>query len=82
LRILEEQLPDDGTFILGAQTGHVYRVSGGAPLYAGPFTTFGGTSPVVVDQVAIDRAGSGGTWDHLAKPARAGAAVTATLLLG
>jgi hypothetical protein len=58
--------PADGTFIQGAQTGQVYRIAGGAPIYVSTWSAFGGAQPtVVVDQVAIDSAGQPGVWSHL-----------------
>ncbi|MFY1631661.1 hypothetical protein ACN27F_34320 [Solwaraspora sp. WMMB335] len=61
--------PADGTFIVGGQTGQVYRTAGGAPLYVFSWVLDDGSQPtVVVDQDAIDNAGSGGAgspWSHL-----------------
>ncbi|MFY1631659.1 hypothetical protein ACN27F_34350 [Solwaraspora sp. WMMB335] len=61
--------PADGTFIVGGQTDQIFRVAGGAPLYVSSWVPFGGPQPtVVVDQDAIDNAGSGGAgspWSHL-----------------
>jgi hypothetical protein len=52
--------PADGTFVVGAQRGEVYRFAGGAPLYVSTWTPFGGAQPtVVVDLAALDSAGSG-----------------------
>ena len=60
------QSPADGTFVLGAQRGEVYRIVGGAPVYVSTWTAFGGAqSTMAVDQAAIDMAGSGGVWNHL-----------------
>lgn len=51
--------PADGTFITGGQSGQVFRIAGGAPLYVSTWSAFGGQQPTtVVDQYAIDRAGS------------------------
>jgi surface antigen len=63
--------PTNGTFLRGGQTREVYRVVGGAPVFVDSWTAFGGTQPTtLVDQLAIDRAGSGGRWNHLlARPA-------------
>jgi surface antigen len=63
--------PAEGTFIKGAQRGEVYRIAGGAPVAVTTWTPFGGVKPfVTVDQVAIDRAGTGGHYNRLsAKPA-------------
>ena len=56
----------DGTFIRGAETGQVYEVAGGAPVFVSTWSTFGGIQPyVLVNQAAIEHAGSGGSYDHL-----------------
>ena len=58
--------PADGTFVVGAQRGEVYRFVGGAPLYVLSWAPFGGAQPVTaVDVVALDNAGAGGVWDHV-----------------
>jgi hypothetical protein len=58
--------PADGTFVLGAQRGEVYRFAGGAPVYVSTWAAFGGVQPTMtVDQAAIDKAGSGGVWNHV-----------------
>ena len=58
--------PQEGAFIKGAQRNEVYRIAGGAPVIVTTWTPFGGPrATVVVDQTAIDRAGSGGVWNHL-----------------
>jgi surface antigen len=64
-------LPANGTFIRGGQRGEVYRVVGGAPIFVSTWSAFGGPQPyTTVDQMAIDRAGAGGQWNHLrARPA-------------
>ena len=60
------QSPADGTFVLGAQRGEVYRFAGGAPVYVSTWAAFGGAQPTMtVDQAAIDKAGSGGVWNHV-----------------
>lgn len=66
------QTPADGTWI-ASRTGEVYRVVGGAPVYA-PDQWWKQLrprpEPIVVSQEAIDRAGEAGPWAHLlAKPA-------------
>jgi len=59
-------VPRDGTFLSAAETGHVYVVAGGAPVYVSTWTTFGGAQPVVgVNQATVDRAGQGTYWNHL-----------------
>ena len=60
------QVPANGTFIRGAQSGEVYVIAGGAPIYVSTWSAFGGLQPFTnVDQVAIDNAGNGGLWSHL-----------------
>src|SRR5581483_5259797 len=52
--------PADGTFIRGAETGRVYRVAGGAPLYISDWAPFGGSQPnVAVSQWSIDNGARG-----------------------
>ncbi len=59
--------PAGGTFIKGAARGELYRIAGGAPVHVTSFTAVGGTYPyVVVDQLAIDRAGLTRASGHLA----------------
>jgi surface antigen len=61
--------PADGTLVRGLQRQEVYRIAGGAPVYVHAWANIGsGTiQPTVgVDIAAIDRAGSGGQWNHLA----------------
>src|SRR5450631_983143 len=58
--------PADGTFVAGGQRGEVYRMVGGAPLYVSTWGAYGGAKPfTTIDQVAIDKAGAGGVWNHL-----------------
>jgi hypothetical protein len=58
--------PANGTFITSGQTGDVYRVAGGAPIYVSSWGPFGGSQPyTVVDQAVIDNASGGGIWKHL-----------------
>lgn len=61
----------DGTFIRGAQRGEVYRMAGGAPIFVSAWANVGGTKGyTTVDQVAIDKAGSGGAYNRMrAQPA-------------
>ena len=60
------QTPTDGTFLRGSQTGQIYRIAGGAPLYVSSWGAVGGAQPVTnVDQAALDNAGGGGLWNHL-----------------
>ncbi len=56
----------DGTFVRTVETGQVYEVAGGAPVFVSTWSTFGGSQPyVLVNQAAVDQAGSGGIWDHM-----------------
>jgi hypothetical protein len=57
----------DGTIVRGLETGQVYVVAGGAPIYLSTWATFGGVQPFVnVNQAALANAGAGGYWNHLA----------------
>lgn len=59
-------VPSEGTFLRGAQRGEVYRVVAGSPVYVASWAGVGGSKPTMtVDQVAIDRAGSGGAYNRL-----------------
>src|SRR5450631_3199615 len=59
--------PADGTFVAGGQRGEVYRFAGGAPLYVSSWNALGGPQPVIaMNQAAIDKAGAGGPWNHVA----------------
>jgi CHAP domain len=70
--------PANGTFVTGAQRGEVYRFAGGAPFYVSTWTPFGGVqSTVTIDQVAIDKAGTGGAFNHLSYRPADGTFVTA-----
>lgn len=65
LATLPATLPD-GTFIKGAQRGEIYRMAGGAAVYVSAWANVGGSKAyTVVDQVAIDRAGSGGAYNRI-----------------
>jgi hypothetical protein len=56
----------DGTIVSSVETGQVYVVAGGAPVYVSTWATFGGPQPSVgISQAAIDRAGAGGVWNHM-----------------
>lgn len=58
--------PAEGTFLIGKSSGGVFRVAGGSPQWVDSWTPFGGRkSTVPVDDAAIERAGSGGDWNHL-----------------
>jgi surface antigen len=59
-------LPADGTFVVGAARGEVYRFAGGAPLYVSSWDRFGGPQPTItVDDAALDNAGAGSVWNHV-----------------
>ena len=61
--------PSDGTFLRGATTNRIYRVSAGVAHRVTSWTRYGGVQPTTwVPQVSIDRAGTGGSYDHLRKP--------------
>src|SRR5206468_11642851 len=52
--------PADGTFIAGHDSGRVYRVAGGAPVYINSWDALGGSHPVVeVTQWTIDNGSLG-----------------------
>ncbi len=58
--------PADGSVVTGAQTGRVYVVRDGRPVYVSDWAELGGPRvTTVVDQVAVDRAGAPGSWRHL-----------------
>jgi hypothetical protein len=57
--------PLDGIFIRGVQTGRVYRIVGGAPVYVSNWTCVGGEQPTQpVDQQAINQVNVG-SWAYL-----------------
>ena len=58
--------PADGTFVRATNTGAVYRIAGGAPVYVSKWSAVGGPQTTVdIDSAAVDRAGSGAAFDHL-----------------
>ena len=58
--------PRTGTFLVGAATSRIYRVSQGIATYVPSWDPYGGPQPTVtVDQAALDNAGTGGAWNHL-----------------
>jgi hypothetical protein len=58
--------PKKGTFLQGGSTGWIYRVSNGVASYVPSWAPYGGPQPtVVVDQAALDNAGTGGVWNRL-----------------
>jgi hypothetical protein len=60
------QVPADGTFLVGRPGGKVYRVHDGVAVYVPSWAPYGGPQPTVaITQPTIDRAGSGGVYDHL-----------------
>lgn len=55
-------------FVIGAQNGHVYKLTGGAPTHVSTWKIWGGAQPVTqLDQRAIDLAGGTGHWRYLRK---------------
>ncbi|MBI1376374.1 MAG: CHAP domain-containing protein [Frankiales bacterium] len=68
--------PVDGTVLRSAQTKAVYVVRSGVAQYFGATTAADlSSTPVTIDQNAIDNAGLPGSWSHLASsPARVGLA--------
>lgn len=59
--------PADGTVVWAWQSGEVYRFAGGAPLYVTTFDAIGvPASMLSVDLAALDMAGQGGAWGHVA----------------
>jgi hypothetical protein len=60
-------VPADNTLIESFGTGHIFVVAGGAPLKVSSLADIGSPAqtPVFVDQVALDKAGSGGFYNHL-----------------
>ncbi len=58
--------PTDGTFIRTPDTGAVYRLAGGAPIYVSNWAAVGGGSPTVnVDPMAVARAREVQFYNHL-----------------
>jgi GH25 family lysozyme M1 (1,4-beta-N-acetylmuramidase) len=59
--------PLDGTWLRGAETGQVYRVAGGAPVYISSFAPFHGppSTLVTIGQPDLDRAGTSSVYLHL-----------------
>jgi hypothetical protein len=64
-----DSLPDrpaDGTFLQSGATGRIWRVVKGVATYVPSWTPYGGPQPsTVVDQAALDNAGTGGFWNLL-----------------
>ncbi|HKT56928.1 MAG TPA: CHAP domain-containing protein [Microbacterium sp.] len=60
-------VPVDGTYITSQQTGDIYVIAGGAPLYVTSWSAVGGARPALgVDETAISGAGGAGVLSHLA----------------
>lgn len=58
--------PRNGTFLQSGATGRIWRVVTGVATYVPSWTPYGGPQPsVVVDQAALDHAGTGGFWNRL-----------------
>ena len=70
-----DSLPDrpaDGTFLQSGATGLIWRVVKGVATFVPSWAPYGGPKPtIVVDQAALDNAGTGGVWNLLTsgKPA-------------
>lgn len=64
-----DSLPDrpaEGTFLQSGNTGRVWRVVKGVATYVPDWAPYGGPQPsIVVDQAALDNAGTGGFWNLL-----------------
>jgi hypothetical protein len=59
--------PREGTFLQSGATGRIWRVVKGVATYVPSWTPYGGPKPaVVIDQAALDNAGTGSVWNHLA----------------
>lgn len=60
------QSPRDGTIVRAVETGEVYVIAGGAPIYVSSWSSFGGAQPYVnISQAAVQNAGTGIVYDHL-----------------
>jgi hypothetical protein len=58
--------PDDGTFLESGATGRIWRVVTGIASYVVSWAPYGGPQPrIVIDQAALDNAGTGGVWNRL-----------------
>ena len=58
--------PAEGTFLQSGTTGRVWRVVNGIATYVPDWTPYGGPQPsIVVDQAALDNAGTGGFYNLL-----------------
>ncbi len=79
-------VPPDGTFVSatvpGTSTKNNYEFAGGAPIFVSDFSHVGGqpaTTPIAIDQTAIDNAGTGGAFNHISQIPADGTFVTATV---
>jgi hypothetical protein len=64
--------PEDGTFLSSGATGLIWRTVKGVATFVPSWAPYGGPKPtIVVDQAALDNAGTGGVWNLLTsgKPA-------------
>lgn len=61
--------PAGHTLIESFGTGHIFVIAGGAPLEVSNLANIGSPTqtPTFVDQVALDKAGTGGFYNHLKK---------------
>jgi len=58
--------PRDGTVLCAAETGQVFVVAGGAPVFVSTWAAFGGPQPFVnITQLTISNAGTGSWYNHL-----------------
>ncbi len=65
-----KQVPADGTYVVGATSGKIYRVAGGAPIYISSWDAVGGEQPSVkIADADITNAGltTASHWTHLSK---------------
>jgi hypothetical protein len=68
----------DPVFVVGGQTGHAYKLTGGAPIHVSTWAAFGGAHPyTVIDQNTINAAGGTGHYRYLRKYPMDGWTVTA-----
>lgn len=60
------RVPADGSFIKGHGDATIYRMAGGAPIPFPSWSIYGGARPTtLVDQVALNKAGGSGPWQHI-----------------
>ena len=59
--------PREGQFLQTAENGRIWRVVKGVATHVPSWTPYGGPQPTIaVNQEALDNAGIGGVWNHLA----------------